>query len=130
MWIRVAIVAAIFAAGAGAGWGLNGWRLNSKVADLEVELANSQARVAVLEPANEKCAVDVKDVRQAFADWQAAEAKRVELVKAAVAAAAATSKAHLDQAAKIMTAPRPAAGQECPAIIQEEADYVRARQQR
>lgn len=130
LWIRLAIVAAIFAAGAVVGWGLNGWRLNSQVADLQVKLANATARVAILEPANDKCAADVKDVRQAFADWQATEARRTEAVKVAVSKAGLVAAANFETAKLIMAEPRPAAGQECAGIVNEEAAYVQSRQKR
>ena len=126
LWIAGAIA---LVAGA-AGWQLNGWRLNSQIADVKVKLANSEARVAILEPANDKCAADVKDVRQAFAELKAAEVARAAAAKAAVAKAELVAAANIETAKRIMEAARPDPGQECPAIIQEEADYVRARQQR
>lgn len=130
LWIAGAIALAAGAAGATAGWTANGWRLNAKIADVKVKLANAEARIAVLEPANDKCAADVKSVLQAWADWQAAEDKRTAAVKAAVAKAELRAAANVETARLIMTAPRPPAGQECAAIIQEEAGYVRTRQQR
>lgn len=129
-WGRIALVLAIFAAGAAAGWGLNGWRLNSTVADVRIQLANSETRVGILEPANAKCAVDVADVRQAFAELRAAEEQRASAAKAALAKAKLIADANAETARLIMDAPRPAAGQECQAIITEERDYVQARQKR
>lgn len=130
LWMRIAITAAVFAAGAAVGWGLNGWRLNSKVADLTVKLANSESRVAVLEPANAKCAVDVADVRQAFAELKAAEAKRAAAALAAITKAKLVAEANFETARLTMEAARPPAGQECPAIITEERNYVQIRQKR
>lgn len=129
-WGRIALVLVIFAAGATAGWGLNGWRLNSTVADVRIQLANSETRVGILEPANAKCAVDVADVRQAYADLKAAEIKRAAAARVALAKAELIAAANTATARLIMDAPRPAAGQECQAIVQEEHDYVQARQKR
>jgi hypothetical protein len=124
------IAAVIALAAGGAGWQLNGWRLGAQIADVEVELANATARVAVLEPANDKCVADVADVRQAFANLKAAEAKRAAAAKAALAKAELVAAANIETAKRIMAATRPPAGQECQAIMQEEADYVRTRQAR
>ena len=68
LWIAGGIALAAGAAGAATGWQLNGWRLNSQIADITVKLGTAQTRVAILEPANAKCAIDVGDVRRAFAD--------------------------------------------------------------
>lgn len=130
LWIAGAIALAAGAAGAAAGWQLNGWRLNSTIADLKVQLANSQARVAILEPANDKCKADVADVRQAYADLKTAETARAAAAKAAIAKAELVASARIESAKLIMAAPRPAPGKECTAIITEEANYVRARQTR
>lgn len=130
LWIAGAIALAAGGAGGTAGWHLNGWRLGAEIADTKVQLANTQARVDVLEPANAKCAADVAHVRQAFKDLEAAETKRAAAAADAVARAQAKAQTFADAANRIMNAQRPAAGQECPAIINEEADYVRARQTR
>ena len=124
------VAGAIALAAGGVGWQLNGWRLGAEVAEVEVKLANATARSAVRAPANAKCAADVKDVRQAFADWQVAEAKRTAAVKAAIAKAGLVATANLETARLIMTAPRPAVGQECAGIVNEEAAYVQSRQKR
>lgn len=130
LWIAGAIALAAGAAGASAGWTLNGWRLGSQIAEVTVKLGTATARIAVLEPANEKCAADVKDVRQAFADLKAAEAARTARAAAAVKAAEPEAKARDNAAQGIMLAPRPAAGVECKAIIEEERDYAESRQKR
>jgi hypothetical protein len=130
LWIAGTIALAAGGAGTTAGWTLNGWRLNSQIADVKVELANATARVAVLEPANAKCVADVDEIFKAWAEYDAAEAKRASRVAAAVAKAQLVAAANLETARLIMAAPRPAAGEECPAIIKEEADYVRSRQTR
>ncbi len=128
LWIAGAIAVSAGAAGATAGWQLNGWRLGAEVAEAEVKLANAQARVAVLEPANDKCAADVEDVRQAFVDLKAAEAARTARAAAAIATAEPAAKGHENAANGIMLKPRPKPGEECPTIIQEERDYVTVRQ--
>lgn len=130
LWIAGAIALAAGVAGATAGWQLNGWRLTAQIAEVKVQLANAETRVAILEPANDKCKADVADVRQAFADMKTAEAARTLAAAAALKRAEAKAKTFADAAHRIMSVARPAAGQECPAIIQEEADYVRTRQQR
>ncbi len=130
LWIASAIALAAGGAGATAGWQLNGWRLGAEVADTKIKLANAETRVALLDSANARCALNVADVRQAFANLKAAETKRAADAAAALARANARARTFADAANRIMTLPRPAAGQECTAIIQEEADYVRARQAR
>src|SRR3990167_5615244 len=127
MLARIAYVLVVFAAGFGAGWTLNGWRLGADVADLEVERANLTARVGVLEPANDKCAADVAEIKSAYAHL--ARQDKARAAKSAQAVSEAKGKADAAQARfdAIMNAPRPTAGKECEAIVKEEADYVRSR---
>lgn len=130
MLARIAYVLVVFAAGFGAGWTLNGWRLGADVANLEVERANLTARVGVLEPANERCAADVASVREAFSALQKMDKARAAKAAQAVAGAKAEAEAAEARARAIETAPRPAKGKECEAIIQEERDYAVGRQVR
>ena len=64
-WGRIALVAAILAAGAAGGWTLNGWRLGSQIGPLKAEISRLQARTAILENANAQCASSVKTQNEA-----------------------------------------------------------------
>lgn len=108
---KIALIAAIFAAGAAGGWAVQGWRMGDAAGELKAEVSRLQARVAILEPANEQCAKSVAAANKAakglIAAGLAREQKAQEAVKAARSEAAglATSIAILRAMPKPAVAP-------------------------
>lgn len=123
--VNLAIAAAVIAAVAGAsgfaaGWKLNGWRLGAKIERLAGE-------ASALSSANERCAVNVAEVRTAVAGIvKAAEERAVEARKGIAKAEAAAVK-HINRAAGIIARPPVPPEKQCDTVRDEQVEYVRAR---
>ena len=78
MYVRIAVIAAIALAGFGAGWTLNGWRLNAKIGPLQAEVSRLQARSTILESANAQCEKSILTQNEAVKGILAEGKKREE----------------------------------------------------
>ncbi len=125
--IYLAIAAAIFAAGAGAGWTLNGWRLGAEVAKLEGQRDALVAENALVRNANQRCAVDVAAVQTAVTGIVEASKGLTKAANDAMSKAGAAAARLTASADEILARPPPAPGKECETIAAEQADYVRKR---
>lgn len=66
MWAVYAIAAAgIYLAGFGTGWQVNGWRLGTKVANLETRLVAAVDQGKILAAAVDACSAGVDEARRA-----------------------------------------------------------------
>lgn len=95
MYARIALVAAILAAGFAGGWMVNGWRLNAKIAPLTVEVGRLKAREVIYEQSNAQCKESVKAANAATDQLLARQKEGAERSKQALKAAqVATANAH------------------------------------
>lgn len=97
MWAVYAIVAAgIYLAGFGTGWQVNGWRLGTKVAELETKVVAAVDQGKVLARAVDTCNAGVKAAADVGAKVQAAIPGLLDAARKAHAAGTAQA-GKLDQ---------------------------------
>jgi len=122
---NLAIAAAIIAAVAGAsgfatGWKLNSWRLGAEVAELRGENTAYAG-------ANERCSVNVAEVKAAVGEIvKQGEARAVQAAKA-IKKAEAAAVVHINRAAGIINRPPVPPEKQCDTVRDEQVEYVRGR---
>jgi len=126
-FIYLAIAIAIFAAGAGSGWTVNGWRLGTQVAKLEGRLEALIGENARVLAANQRCAIDVHAVNLAVAGIAKASDDLTRSANTAMAKADTAAGKLTASAADILARAPPAPGKECATIDAEQRAYVRER---
>lgn len=105
MWAVYAIAAAgIYAAGFGSGWQVNGWRLGTKVANLETQLVAARDQSKVLAAAVNTCNAGVQSAADVGRSVQAAIPVLVDAAKKAHAAGTAQA----DKIDQLLARPTPA----------------------
>ena len=119
--IGLAIVAAaIAAAGFGTGWSVNGWRLGARIERLE-------GTTSALQAANQRCGVNVAEVKAAVAGLVDAAEKRADEGRKAIARAEVSAVKHINRAAGIIARPPVPPEKQCDTVREEQIDYVRMR---
>lgn len=118
------IAAVLVALGFGGGWLVNGWRLGTEVADLNTKVATLEGQKSVLIGANQRCAVNVADVKAGVKSVVDAglEAQR----RAAVAMDKAAGKAadHQAKASEALNRPPVPQAEWCAALQAETKAYA------
>lgn len=117
----------ILAAGFGGGWTVNGWRLGTKVADLNTKVTALESENAVFEAANKRCGVNVAEVREAVTGIVKLADARDAAARAAMDKAAGAALGHLDTAREILNRPPVPPEKQCDTVRAEQKDYVRKR---
>jgi hypothetical protein len=125
--IEALIVALIFIAGFGGGWGVKGWKDGAEVAHAVSEKEKVESHNAILQTANANCATDIDGVRQGVKVITDAVAEREKAASEAMKNAQVLAGKHVVQIAAIKALPIvPEVGQ-CAAIIKEQKEYVQNR---
>lgn len=117
-WVIVAT--AIAAAGFGAGWTVNGWRLGTRIERL-------QGENTVYAAANARCGVNVAEVKAAVAGLVDAAEKRAEEGRKAIAQAEKAAVVHINRAAGIIQRLPVPPEKQCDTVREEQIEYVRQR---
>ena len=104
----------------GGGWTVNGWRIGTKMAELE-------SRDAVVTAANEKCAKDVASTKAGIKQVTDALAAKEREAEAAMKGAKEEAQKRYALALKIRNAPIQEGETQCQAVEREQREYVEAR---
>ena len=115
-WAALVLAVAGFA----GGWMVNGWRLG-------IEVASLQGQNQTLTSANERCGVNVAEVKTAVAGIVKAAEKRDAAAREAMKAAAGEATGHLNAAAEIINRPQVPPEKQCDTVRDEQRDYVNTR---
>ena len=120
-WASAAVIAAVaVSTGFAAGWKLNGWRLGADVA----ELRGANAAYA---GANERCGVNVAEVKAAVGEIvKQGEARAAQAAKA-IKKAESAAVVHINRAAGIINRPPVPPEKQCDTVRDEQVEYVRGR---
>jgi hypothetical protein len=121
--IAAAVVAGVAgAAGLSTGWTLNGWRLAGRIERLE-------GRASALEAANQRCGVNVAEVKAAVGELVKAGELRAAAAAKALREAEKAALGHLARAGRILKAPPVPPEKQCDTVRDEQRGYVRQRHQ-
>lgn len=118
------------AIGFGSGWGVKGWKDEAQIAQVNTQKAALVSRMAIVDAANVRCAIDVEGVKKSMAIIVSQADEREKAASDAMKAAdlkIAERRARI----RISRLPQVAATRDaqCEAMIQEQIDYVRERTQ-
>jgi hypothetical protein len=118
--VKLALAGLALLAAFGIGWMANGWRLGR-------DIENLRGKVALVEGANNRCAIAVGDVNKTLNGMRADQEKRAADAKAAVLKAQADAKDHYDAALAALQRPAPDPGKECDTVAREARGYFNRR---
>ena len=117
----MAVVAiAIFAAGAGTAWTINGWRNGAKIARL-------QSSESLLIQANSQCKTDVDNVKASVTALMSQYEDKIASAKAEAVKAQPKAAQHTQNAIIIKAAPIRPGETQCAAIEREQLEYLTSR---
>jgi hypothetical protein len=118
-----AIVIAIFAAlGFSGGFVVSNWRSASEIQRLSFSNA-------ALSAANDKCAADIRSVREAMDAVRKTSTRREKDAATAMQGAAKVAAKHTSRAKKTGVLPPVAPEYQCEGVVQEQIEYVKSRHQ-
>lgn len=114
------IIAVSLLVGVGSGWSVKNWKDGAHVATLE-------SRDSVLTASNDKCEIDIDDVRKGVESISVAVGQREEAAAEAMRKAQALAVKHSQTAITIKAAPIVPEETQCDAIVREQIEYVQSR---
>lgn len=127
--IKIGILVAIAAAGAIAGWTLNGWRLAGQINQLKGVVSTQKQSIATLEGANHRCFAGVGEVKGAVKSIADEAAARTAAAAKAMEKASRDAQKHHDAAQEALRRALPPPGKECDTAAAEAATYARKRRE-
>jgi hypothetical protein len=126
-WIAAGIFLAGMGLGATTAWTVQGWRLGGQIETLKGSNRLLTEQNAVLTDSNERCKVDVDQVRGAVKAVVDAAAKRVEDAARAMKGAERQAGVHLKRAGEILNRSKVAPDKWCATIQKEQLEYLKLR---
>jgi hypothetical protein len=116
--IAAALIAAVAGAtGFASGWKLNGWRLGANIERLAGE-------ASALRGANQRCTVNVAEVKAAVAGIVKAGEERAEQARKGIQKAEQAALGHINRAAGIINRPPVPPEKQCDTVRDEQRAYV------
>jgi hypothetical protein len=116
----VIIIAVSLLVGFGSGWGVKGWKDGAHIAKIE-------SRDSVLTAANDRCDIDIDDVRKGVESISVAVGHREKAAAEAMSKAQVLAAKHSQTAITIKAAPVVPEETQCDAIVREQIEYVQSR---
>lgn len=123
-WI---LAVAIFAAGAAGGWAVADWKASGELATARAHTQAANLRNDALIGANNRCAVNVEDVRKAVKGIADQSARVAAAAAAEMKKAASQAQSHAARADEILSRPPVQQPKWCETIVRENAAYVAER---